>query len=85
MSTEKPEAKKQEVEGGYQFGIGLLERRAITYIIDELDAGRELFEILNDPYIKNRIDENKRRQLLAESDLLDAFKEEILKARESLK
>ncbi|MCL2881363.1 MAG: hypothetical protein FWF45_00515 [Coriobacteriia bacterium] len=85
MSTEKPEKKKQEVEGGYQFGIGVLERRAITYIIDEMDAGRELFDILNDPYIKNRIDPSKRHQLLTDSDLLDAFKEEIGKARESLK
>jgi len=88
MSTEKPDNKKKpegtKDEVTYQFGIGVLERRALTYIIDELDAGRELFDILKDPYIKNRIDPAKQRQLLADHELLDAFRAEIDKAREAL-
>ncbi|MCL2654287.1 MAG: hypothetical protein FWD65_01080 [Coriobacteriia bacterium] len=85
MSAEKPDKGKAASEGSYQFGIGLLERRAITYIIDELDGGRELFDILKDPYIKNRIDPPKLRQLLADPELLEAFRDEIDKARAGLK
>ncbi len=81
MSAQKPESHEQ----GYHFGIGVLERRAITYIVDELDAGRHLFDILKDPYIKNRIDPVKMQQLLSDQDLLEAFKEEIEKAREGLR
>ncbi|MCL2324075.1 MAG: hypothetical protein FWC48_00650 [Actinomycetia bacterium] len=80
MSPEEKEPKEQ----GYQFGIGLIERRAITYIIDEMDVGRQLFDILKDPYIKNRIDPVKMQQLIADPELLDAFKEEIEKVRKGL-
>jgi len=88
MSTEKPNKETPESpksEGTYQFGIGVLERRALAYIIDELDAGRELFDILKDPYIKNRIEKTKQQQLLADPELLEAFRAEIDKAREGLK
>ncbi|MCL2332167.1 MAG: hypothetical protein FWC54_01600 [Actinomycetia bacterium] len=86
MSSSKSEdrSKPETSESGYQFGIGVLERRAINYIIDELDAGRHLFDILKDPYIKNRIDPIKMQQLLADPELLEAFREEIEKAREGL-
>lgn len=73
-----------ERETTYRFGIGVIEKRAITYIINELDAGRQLFDILKDPYIKNRIEDSKIKQLLAEPDLLDAFRDEIDKVREGL-
>jgi len=86
MSASKPEKPKNpEDEVTYQFGIGVLERRAITYIIDELDSGRQLFDIVSDPYIKNRIDQVKLQQMLGDQRLLDAFREEIEKAREGLK
>jgi len=77
-------APENERETTYRFGIGVIEQRAITYITNELDKGRQLFEILKDPYVKNRIDPVKLNQLLADQELLDAFREEIEKAREGL-
>lgn len=84
MSTSEPQKSKASNDQTYQFGVGVLERRAIIYIIDELDAGRQLFEILSDPYIKNRIDPTKIQLLLSDQNLLEAFKAEIDKAREGL-
>lgn len=61
------------------------EARVNEYIIRELDKGRGLFEILDDPYIKNRIPEERRTQLLENPEIIDAFMEELDEIRNNLK
>jgi hypothetical protein len=54
-----------------------LEERAISYLVRELKAGRQLFVILDDPYVRNRVPEERRHALLEDEQLLAAFEEEL--------
>lgn len=54
-----------------------IEDRAVEYIVRELESGRALFEILNDPYVRNRIPEDRRVELLESPEVLAAFEAEI--------
>jgi hypothetical protein len=54
-----------------------LEERAISYLVRELKAGRQLFVILEDPYVRNRIAEDRRHALLEDEQLLAAFEQEL--------
>lgn len=56
--------------------------RVDEYIIRELDAGRDIFEILDDPFVKNRIPEEQRSQLLSNPEIIDAFIAELNKMRD---
>ena len=58
------------------------ETRVNEFIIRELDAGRDLFDILNDPYIKNRVPEERRAQLLENPEIIDAFMKELENLRQ---
>lgn len=58
------------------------ETRVNEFIIRELDAGRDLFDILNDPYIKNRVPEERRAQLLENPEIIDAFTKELENLRQ---
>lgn len=51
--------------------------RVKKYIIEELEIGRSLNEILKDPYVKNRISESKADELIANSDIINAVKESL--------
>lgn len=57
------------------------ERRINEYIIREIDNGRSMFEILDDPYIKNRVPEERRRQLLENPEVIEAFMNELNELR----
>ena len=59
------------------FFDGIIEERAITYIIREMQDGRPLFAILEDPYVRNRIPDERRIALLENEDLLRAFECEL--------
>jgi len=54
-----------------------LEERAITYLIREIRAGRKLFDVLEDVYVRNRIPEERRVALLEDENLLAAFEAEL--------
>lgn len=57
------------------------ETRVNEFIIRELDAGRNLFDILNDPFVKNRVPEERRTQLLENPEIIDAFMKELNELR----
>ena len=48
-----------------------------AYLIREHGQGRDVDEILNDPYIKNRATETQRRQLLERPDVIRAVGESL--------
>jgi hypothetical protein len=43
-----------------------------AYVIREHGEGRDIDEILDDPYVKNRATETQRRQLLERPDVIRA-------------
>ncbi|MGI9659028.1 MAG: hypothetical protein ACR2OD_08965 [Gaiellaceae bacterium] len=48
-----------------------------AYLIREHAQGRDVDEILDDPYIKNRATETQRRQLLERPDVIRALSDNI--------
>lgn len=64
------------------FSSDILEERAVSFIIRELRQGRSLSAILQDPYIKNRLDEDKITHVLENKDLIEAIESEISQAFE---
>lgn len=51
------------------------EDQLAAYVIREHHAGRNLDEILADPYIRNRASELERRRLLERADIIKAVGE----------
>lgn len=48
-----------------------------AYIIREHGQGRDVDDIMDDPYIKNRATESQRRQLLERPDVIRAIGEHL--------
>lgn len=57
--------------------------RVVEYIVRELGLDRELFEILEDTFVRNRIPKEQVSELLESPEVLEAFEAEIAKLRES--
>jgi hypothetical protein len=61
------------------------EERVAAYVIREHDRGRALEDILNDPYVRNRMSPQETARLLERPDVLKAIGENIATAaKESL-
>ena len=58
----------------------IVEERAINYVIREVHQGRSLAAVLQDPYIKNRLDEEKLKHILENEEVIKAVEEEITQA-----
>ncbi|MBK5212000.1 MAG: hypothetical protein JJE36_06835 [Coriobacteriia bacterium] len=58
------------------------EDRVSEYIIREVDLGRSLFDILEDPFVRNRIPEGRRTELLENPEIIDAFAAELATLRD---
>jgi hypothetical protein len=54
-----------------------VEARVTDYVIRELHNGRGLFEILRDPYVRNRLNDQKVEELLEKPEIVEAFEAEI--------
>lgn len=60
------------------FGADLTEERVVEYVVDEIKKGRRLADILEDPYVKNRLSTERRESLPVEhAALIEAIDEEI--------
>jgi hypothetical protein len=53
-------------------------KRLIEYVVRQLRSGRHLAEVLEDPYITNRIAPIERRALLDEPEVVEAASEDVL-------
>lgn len=58
----------------------IIEERAINYIIREVHQGRSLSSVISDPYIKNRLDDEKMEHVLSSEDVVSAVEEELSRA-----
>ena len=54
-----------------------VEERVVEYVIREVRNGRRLMEVMEDPFVRNRLDESKRKGVLENSEIMDALEEEI--------
>lgn len=55
----------------------IVEERVVAYIVKELEMGRSLPAVLKDPYISNRIDEDKLGELLQNKEILLTVEREL--------
>jgi hypothetical protein len=65
---------------GSLFARSSREDQLAAYVIREHGEGRTLDDILDDPYLKNRADEQQRRRLLERPDVIRAVGEHTAQA-----
>ena len=54
-----------------------VEERVVEYVIREVHNGRRLTEALNDPYVKNRLSEERSTRVLENPEIAAALEEQI--------
>ncbi|MDZ4169452.1 MAG: hypothetical protein U1E26_07330 [Coriobacteriia bacterium] len=54
-----------------------VEERVIEYTIREVHNGRRLMEVIDDPYVRNRLNDQKRAEILENPEIVDALESEI--------
>jgi hypothetical protein len=54
-----------------------VEERVVEYVIREVHNGRTLMAVINDPYVRNRLNDEKREELLQNSQIIEALEQEI--------
>jgi hypothetical protein len=60
-----------------------LEERVVEYVVREVGNGRRLDEALKDPYVRNRLSEEKLRRVLETPEVIAALEQSISTAFES--
>lgn len=55
------------------------QERVIDYVIREVHKGRRLMEVVEDPYVRNRLNEDKRAEIFENPEIVDALDQEIRK------
>jgi hypothetical protein len=53
-------------------------KRLIDYVVRQINGGRDLDQVLEDPYVTNRISPLERRALLEEPEVIAASREDVL-------
>jgi hypothetical protein len=57
-----------------------VEERVIEYVIREVHNGRRLMEVVDDPFVRNRLNDERRAQLLENPEVVEALEQEIRQA-----
>lgn len=60
-----------------EIAIDAVEERVVEYVIREVHHGRRLTEALNDPYVKNRLSEERLARVLENPEVVSALEEQI--------
>lgn len=63
-------------------GSNIVEERVVDYIVNELRGGRQLSEVLTDPYVESRISREHLIHVLEHKEVLVEFEAQL---KESLK
>lgn len=58
----------------------IVEERIVEYVIREVRNGRKLAEVLHDPYVKNRLNDEKLVHVLENPEVSAAIEEQIATA-----
>lgn len=54
-----------------------VEERVVEYVVREVHNGRRLMEVIDDPFVRNRLNEDKRAAVLENSEIVEALEQEI--------
>lgn len=54
-----------------------VEERVVEYVIREVNNGRDLTAALTDPYVKNRLNEERLAKVLETPEVISALEEQI--------
>ena len=57
-----------------------VEERVVEYVIREVHNGRRLLEVIEDPYVRNRLSSEKVAAVLENPEVVDAMESEIKSA-----
>lgn len=57
-----------------------VEERVVEYVIREVHNGRRLEDALNDPYVRNRVNEDKLARVLENPEIASAIEAQIAEA-----
>ena len=69
----------------FLFARSTKEERVAAYVIREHERGRSLDDILNDPYVRNRLTPSQQSRLLDRADIIRAVGDDTVEAaRQSL-
>lgn len=60
-----------------EISIDVVEERVVEYVIREVHNGRRMTEALNDPYVKNRLSEERLAAVLETPEVIDAIEAQI--------
>jgi hypothetical protein len=63
-----------------QLALNVAEERIVEYVIREVRNGRKLADVLQDPYVKNRLNEEKVAHVLENPEIAAAIEEQIANA-----
>ena len=54
-----------------------VEERVVEYVVREVHNGRRLMEVIEDPYVRNRLSDDKRAEVLDNAEIVEALEQEI--------
>ena len=57
-----------------------IEERVVEYVIREVHNGRRLMDVINDPFVRNRLSDEKVQNVLENPEVVDALEQEIKSA-----
>ncbi len=63
-----------------ELALDVVEERIVEYVIREVRNGRKLGDVLNDPYIKNRLNQEKLDRVLENPEIGAVIEEQIATA-----
>lgn len=55
----------------------VVEERVVEYLVREVHNGRRLMEVIEDPFVRNRLSDAKRAEVLENPEIADALEQEI--------
>ena len=64
----------------FLFARSSLEERVAAYVIREHERGRSLEDILDDPYVRNRLSASQQARLLDRADIIRAVGDDTVRA-----
>jgi hypothetical protein len=53
------------------------QERVIEYVIREVHKGRRLMEVIEDPYVRNRMNNERRAEVFENPEVIEALEAEI--------
>lgn len=66
-----------------EISVDGVEERVVEYVIREVRGGRKLTEALDDPYVKNRLSEERLIKVLENPEVLSALEVQIAESFKS--